>query len=292
MYENNEEKKVYVNPLVEEVKEEETSDPNAVQVNPNPGVATPNNREHEKPKYTKIEVAKLDFISSIKTTFTTTSTLSRSITDALKQVSDDVVACLVYTRPRNEIIGSLILTDARQAKGKSKFVFATNSRNTARISTLDMIRAEGQKRKRYLHLTEDAKTKLEEFIPETFTDGNKQYFNFNPNHVPNWNSDIIVKEFPEASGLYGQTQMYLAVQFDVRKWLGKVYGDKGENGAKLEYIISAIRPENVNVVPFAGQKSLSYIISITQADRNELRRCCERTTGRMPNIIYPSFYAF
>lgn len=245
----------------------------------------------KKPELKKIEFRAAEMKGVSKTAFSTTNIIGQSITQVLQNVSDDVVACVVYTKPRNGIMANLVLTNNRQAHGKSKFVLPYNQISPANGQGLFSVMRNSQNQKHWLNLTDDAKAKLEDFIPFSYMNGSSSVINFSPDKKVRWGQ--VTKEFTERSGAYGEARIYMAVQFDIGKWYKAIYGARNpETGSPYEYIVSPIRPEQNNVGMYFGQKSVNYIVSVTQCDVNELRRAYETTTGMSSNNIYPSFYAF
>lgn len=242
-------------------------------------------QKKSKSEISKIEFRPTDMKGVSKTAFTTTNTISQSITQVLQNVSDDVVACVVYVKPTG-IMANLVLENRRRVSGKSKFVVPYGQITQDAERSLFNQMKNSTKPKHWLSLTEDAKVKLEDFIPDTYNGKS----NFISKSNVNWS--VATKEFTERAGGYGGVRLFMAVQFDLIKWFKSIYGTRNkETGSTYDYIISPIRPKQTVGAGYPFNKNIDYVVSITQCDISELRRAYETTTGMSSNN-FMSFYAF
>ena len=250
--------------------------------------------EENKQDIKKIEIRQSEMPSSAKTSFTTSRAMGNSITDILKEVSDDVVACVIYTQPKIGVQANLILADVRKHdKDKVKFVLPYKTEESKKTILDRMTEQRRADSTRYLALTDEAKVKLAEFVPDFLIVNNHPVFNFDPKNKEKVYWDRCSKEFVEmASNSFGETRLYIKVQFDLNKWLKKIYGAKGTNGEAYEYVVSAMHPENPGRYPYIGQANISYVLSYTQYNAEELKRAAQVTSGVNPDAFYGSFCSF
>lgn len=247
-------------------------------------------------RYEPIAIRKVEMVGASKTAFTTSRAMGNTITDALKEVSDDVVACTIYTKPKEGVVANLILTDNKSYygnndSGKCKLVTPFRKQMNTMGTLKRMYEMQNRVRK-YLTLTDEAKFKLKDFVPNSFIGnrGGQPIYVFDPKHK-NVRWDMITKEFIDRTNIYTEPRVFLAVRFDLNKWLKKVYGTTGKNGEHLDYVISPIRPEQAGRYAYLGQSAVSYVLSYTQLNEEELKRNIMITNGELPDFN-PSFCAF
>lgn len=234
-------------------------------------------KENVAPKYERYAFKPMEMNGVSKTAFTTTKELGNSIAKALRRASNDIAYCIIKVDPQMGLVANLALVDNAPSSDETKFKFLQSRQKAVQSkSTLGrLIDSSKPQRKGYVELTEAGKAMLEEFVPRW---SNKQSRTLNIDLRTKrviW--EKATAEKIDRGSMWGEPKVLLLVQFDLKYFLFKVYGDKDKDGNQLDYLIAPIRPLDEFVDQRTGARySTNYLISYTQVNKNELQDALEK----------------
>lgn len=228
-----------------------------------------NQNEETKREKFKIEVeSPLDFPSIAKTAYVSSNDFCKTVSELFKGVFADFEGC-IFDATNGEPTVSLMFNHGKYDDDaicacELAGAKASGSSIIDRTRNRDRQLAEGD---RY-YLTEDGKDAILSLLTaRAFNNGN-----------PNWRT--IVSEWQDRSISnmynYGATTQYTKVSnISLQRLCGLIYGDKDEDGDRIEYSVNIASP----LTPAGLQQNgmvMNFVLTVTAVSAKEVAKIYER----------------
>ena len=237
--------------------------------------------KQQKKEKLRISFETEEFIGTCTSKFITSTALGKLISNKFKDISNDFIGVRfdfdkVNTNgilPCNMVFANnqkdpdkykLVVPFASNANGGADFVTRFNTMNRAH----DM-----------LELTEDAKEMLADFVPNYSFYANKTIRTRNGKGEEQINWKVATTEKVYNNNYYGMNQnaavCNLELQFDIIRFLKKLYGNTDSKGNTLLYMVNMMAPiGGINNNGMMG-RSNNMLLNIIQVNKDYVQRMSE-----------------
>jgi hypothetical protein len=218
---------------------------------------------------TKIGIEPTEMEGTFKSKLITSSKLCSMINKVMRMVTPDFEGSRIQISGSN-VIAELFFAENPHAivkDGQFKAIERFDGLYSKARDAASLIERYNKRKttSRQYELTRDGKEALSEFVPNQFVVNREK-------HIVDW-SRVVSEDTEQMYG--GQNKIYVIVQFDLHKFLRKVYGEKAADGSRYIYEISVVRPLNNIKLPGGNIVSTKWLLNVMQVDDANVRATYE-----------------
>jgi len=222
----------------------------------------------------KIAIKSIEMEGTFTSKLITSQKLCAMINKVMKGVSPDYdgsritisgfkVICELFfaenphVQPRENQIKIIQHRDTAYGSGRLKDLSTMIDRHNNRNRSLSMY-----------ELTQSGKEALSEFLPY-------EYIINREKGIYDWNKAAV--QDVEQTNFAGQNKILLKVQFDLQKFLQKLYGFKASDGSRYIYEVNVMKPLDAIKLPNGNIVATKWQLNVLQMDEQNLTTAYEES---------------